>query len=660
MTTAAFFSHLPRNQLSSLEMQLQQHLCAAAVVADQLFPASGSVSLQEWAEHRIPGQLTLRANSQGKVVLSLSKNGAAKAPDAPLPPPPNMTPPPSDPAAPNRQVPKPPPPASRPVQDKEAFFAGLPGDCFTAEEQKLREALTQCLSRGPLLLGKASQSVQQHLYRLLPQGSAVSLGEWIERRIGEEVIIQADSNGKSMCKLADSVAAAAAAEAPPPVETGSAGGTQAFLDRLPGDAFLPEEEALRSSMFDFLAKWTSKDLATLSNMIVDSAVSKACNKFIPKTVDLKDWIERRIGKEIELKKDSRGQFVIHLTERAHTHVMERLTKGGSGGASSSSARKVRGNDWFARLPEDSFLPAEDALREALLDFFAALPARGRGGSRVASLPDALKVRAVKKEKESLLPQGTKLEDWIERRIGAEVLCSKSMGGMVTLEFVGDPQDLEGRGGSMSSELAGFTHEEVEMDPEEERDTEPAGAERRQRDGQASKLLKAFLDNLNSHDGFTPVETELRQALLDFIETFEDPNGNPPTVWHAASDPQVKKARFQLLPRGSGVKLRDWIEHRIGEEVECVNIPGTDQVALGMAGTLDINNLTGGGPPAKRSRMEDGSAAGRRDDRGAGSGNHRRHRRPGRMRSPGRRGGRRREVGRPTGARSPGRRRRRRG
>merc|ERR1712070_249978 len=68
---------------------------------------------------------------------------------------------------------------------------------------------------------------------------------------------------------------------------------------------------------------------------------------------------------------------------------------------------------------------------------------------------------------------------------------------------------------------------------------------------------------------TECELDLRDALFDFLDMYEEQNpGIDPTVSQAGSkagDPRVHRLCRQLLPKQVG--LRHWINHRIGGEVQ---------------------------------------------------------------------------------------------
>merc|ERR1740121_2733089 len=153
-------------------------------------------------------------------------------------------------------------------KEKEAIFAELPADEFTPQEAAIRAALLDMLSLRPGMF---------------------PLMEWIDKRLGGEIKTSGPDGEIGL-----------QGDAAPdgPVDP------EAFFASLPTDSFGPEEEALREAIFDFLASWKSQALAHLGDLSKDSGV-KACQRsLLPPEVSLSDWVERRIGGEVELRKDS--------------------------------------------------------------------------------------------------------------------------------------------------------------------------------------------------------------------------------------------------------------------------------------------------------------------------------------------------------------------
>merc|ERR1740138_1036345 len=98
----------------------------------------------------------------------------------------------------------------------------------------------------------------------------------------------------------------------------------------------------------------------------------------------------------------------------------------------------------------------------------------------------------------------------------------------------------------------------------------------------------FFDSLPT-DSFTEDEEALRDALLTFLETWQE--GEPPTLSNAGSDAAVRSNRVKVLPKGTPVSLKDWIDRRMGGEIEMQPDPG-GQMRFGIRGEL---NMSGAGP-----------------------------------------------------------------
>jgi len=102
------------------------------------------------------------------------------------------------------------------------------------------------------------------------------------------------------------------------------------------------------------------------------------------------------------------------------------------------------------------------------------------------------------------------------------------------------------------------------------------------------------------DGFTPDEEQLREALLAMLKSWRGPGA--PTVAEGEKNARVRKHKLKVLPDGCPASLADWIDRRIGGEVEMDEA----QKHFGLRGELEAqmknNKRPGnqsGGPPAKR-------------------------------------------------------------
>eukprot|EP00913_Durusdinium_trenchii_P030055 g28164.t1 len=181
----------------------------------------------------------------------------------------------------------------------EAWFRQLPPDEFQPFETQLREAL----------IGVAAKAQDFKL-----PGGRFPLQAWIDRRLGGEVRATVEKNFLEIALIPTA-----------PLYTQHVGTDEAFFAGLKDDSFSKdwgspmdeEEEALRESIFDFLAAWSSPDWAKIHDLSSDANVRGCCKNFLPSSVALGDWIERRIGGEIEIDQD-RAARAERETDRAPT------------------------------------------------------------------------------------------------------------------------------------------------------------------------------------------------------------------------------------------------------------------------------------------------------------------------------------------------------
>eukprot|EP00927_Polykrikos_kofoidii_P075003 TRINITY_DN7105_c0_g1_i1.p1 TRINITY_DN7105_c0_g1~~TRINITY_DN7105_c0_g1_i1.p1 ORF type:complete len:730 (-),score=161.31 TRINITY_DN7105_c0_g1_i1:182-2299(-) len=667
VATEAFFSTLPATLLPA-EEELRDGLRLVTNAAGALLPSD--VTLQEWVERRMPGEVTFSTSASGAINLSIFEEVAGAS----------LT---------------------------DAFFDKLPVDSFLHEEERLRAALTTALAGGPLSLNivMADLKVKAARSAILPK--EVQLHEWIERRIGAEVTVFLDDKGQRVCELASQ---SPAAGSPPDVKKQSVAGTisaatpasrEAFFADLPADVFRPEEEILRDAMFDFLAAWKSQELATLSHIGGDRAVQNARASFLPKEVSLKEWIERRIGGDIELTQDKKtGQWVVHLSVTARPIVtakyeaMEKAAREQE--AVKSKDREQVPAEFFASLPTDALKDEEVNLRGALLDWLHTWHANKRPGAPPPVLADAGQSKGVQHWRAILLPREVTLREWIERRIGAEIELLRDERGQYQVYASGKapksmappppppppappaPPVLHRRAeppppgppppptGSALGEAFFARLPEDELSPEElalrdavfdwieqsrpsetppflsdasrDRTVQQARTEllpaelplrmwierriggevevtkdergrfllyarnaerpKREEGNHRRDQLEAFFESLPS-DGFAPEEERLRDAVLQFLENWK--GEEPPTLTHAGQDPDIKKGRISFL---KNVSLKEWIDRRIGGEVEMAMAP-SEQWVVGIRGTIDLSSLA-----KKRSPGADGTKGGR--------------------------------------------------
>lgn len=558
-----FFDRLPK-KLTQAEETLRGHLRDAARTAANFLPPGNVVSLQEWVECRMPGEVELGTDDAGLVVLRPARNAREKEPDPAL----------------------------------QSFLSRLPSDQFLQEEEDLREAIVSACEKAPETLAQVKRlpSVLKCTKVLLP--AAIKLEDWIERRIGAEVAVETDAAGQRVCRLMGS-------EPLPRQESRNRekDRSEEFFRMLPKDAFLPEEEKLRMAIFDFLAGWSAQELATLQHCAQSPAVAEAKRvMFASHAVNFKDWIERRIGGELILRPDpaGRGELEIHLTPAARPVVAERVAllqarkppgiwpaparppphlhpppipapmphmAGGSERGSERSNRQDRRRDkerkepqhrdevskqsFFDKLPADELLEKELELRQILMDSLDIYFQKHPAGEGPALSMIAGQTKAYQEIKSSFL-KGVSLREWVDRRIGGEVATKMGSNGQVIIF----PRDREVNESSADADEVMETAAEL--------------------DGKAQD----FFDNLPP-DGFLSQEEVLREAILNFLEAWDDVT--PPTMKVLQRNTEIRdltKACLSGAP--SSVSLKMWIDRRIGGEIATWRKDGrAREVSIGL-------------------------------------------------------------------------------
>jgi len=141
------------------------------------------VPLKAWIDSRIGGEVETTKDERGKIICRLREEMAEGDAEA---------------EAEGEAV------AEENPEDaeKEAFFAQLPPDGFTTNEEFLREALLDFHqawegSQSPMISqAEEDRRVWQYKKKVLPPGAHVSLAEWIHRRIGGELEVSEVAPGQ--------------------------------------------------------------------------------------------------------------------------------------------------------------------------------------------------------------------------------------------------------------------------------------------------------------------------------------------------------------------------------------------------------------------------------------------------------------------------------
>jgi len=374
----------------------------------------------------------------------------------------------------------------------ETFLAGLPDDNFTNEETNLRDAVLASLVNGPLAVSKLASDprLAPKIASLLLKGVSLSpfLRAWIENRIGGEVQLF-DEHGQKMCKLLS--------QNPPRQDstlsmqdslkhtTVTVAGSADFLKSLPGDELTEKELRLRQALLDFISRMikTSGRTPTLRDAAGSPSVKRPMTELLPKDVELRSWIEERIGEEIELRPGPTGQMSLFSrisvdsgesggttirgsasgAANAAVTTGQRTSEAGqrtseAGSATTSSASSVftpKVDAFFKSLPSDSFTDKEEALRDALLKFLKNWPS-----ITPPTISTAIKDAHVNSAGKALLQtSGVKLKDWINTRIGGEVETRPGGGSEVVFGLVGQLDMGDSAKGKRKAEsISGFAYD----------------------------------------------------------------------------------------------------------------------------------------------------------------------------------------------------------
>jgi len=612
----AFLSSLPDSRLTGLEASLRQALIDFIGARHPK-----GLPLIEWIDRRIGGEVEVRrVDGQDEIFLRGQSPGTGVA-------------------------------DSR--MDPQAFFSGLDPNGFSPEEEVLRDSVFLFLARwksrdlATLTDLSADPGVQRAARHFLPKG--VKLMDWIEQRIGGEVEIKRGKGGQETVLLTQSgmpfvfakmeELAGVKGKGPKggkgkgkepdddlPMKGKEGKGTasegrESFFNELPSSELLPEELALRHAVLKFIDDWPrigaslgkpNGAVPVLSDLGQDQQVLSSKKFLTAAKANLKEWIDRRIGGEVETRKDEKGQFQIWIRGAAPPRVRQTSQKvkgsGSDEGASDKKPSKTASaaDEWIANLPDDKHTDAEADLRQAILDYL-------QGKDKPIQLSEACKDRQITSCRSAFLPPEVGLRLWIDRRIGGEVETSKDEVGKYTLALRHQDGDLEEEPQDPPSQ-EDFPAEPAD-DPEAhddhifiEQPADDGGEHSRGRPGEIDKEAQReqFFAELPD-EGFTSDEEQLREALIDFLGDWKA--REPPTLSHAGGDPRIKKCKQKVLPKGTPVAFSDWINRRIGGEIELAEAPtGCGQLHFGFRGKLDRDAISkkrsygeSGNPPWKKGR-----------------------------------------------------------
>lgn len=477
-------------------------------------------------------------------------------------------------------------------RERDDYFAGLPEDDFTEPEAECRQVLLDALEgKGSV---RFSLIAQQDAVRQAKAGlrlpKCVTLSQWIDRRVGSEIIGVKDPTGEIMIHLAGE-------DATPPDQQ-----DEEFFGGLPADRFTREEEALREELLASLERNGGRAaMRTLTQGPEGQQLHHARSKLLPKGMKLALWIERRLGEEVLLVTDpDRGGQVVELAnplpkrqtskrkqvaEERRLHQDEPEEERAARIAAEQMEREARREEFFASLPEDELTPEEKALRKALLQAWVAKYRNGVGPPLRLSI--LCQDDAVRAAKFALLPDGVVVGAWVEARIGAEVVLSKDEHGNAMAEVA--PATAKSVCQSLGHQARGLVQ------------AGKGGGPPTMNQGKGSTLSvhsKGGVPSVPLRGPLTSDELQLRDALVAaLMRKGQTPEGGLPrlstlknrdhamaTAWGA-----VKASMLQANPSKEPT-LDQWIELRIPGEVSVVWEPSVK---------LSNGFLERGGHPQKR-------------------------------------------------------------
>eukprot|EP00747_Dinoflagellata_sp_TGD_P078705 gnl/TRDRNA2_/TRDRNA2_160194_c0_seq2.p1 gnl/TRDRNA2_/TRDRNA2_160194_c0~~gnl/TRDRNA2_/TRDRNA2_160194_c0_seq2.p1 ORF type:complete len:343 (-),score=42.93 gnl/TRDRNA2_/TRDRNA2_160194_c0_seq2:352-1380(-) len=313
----AFFARLPENQLDKEEAELLSLLQQVALKVQSLLPRS--VTLQTWAQRRIPQGLARDVNDTGLVYVPPAGKGSTPTP--PLFPPRAKLTQQTDAGAPvgtstgQTSTAKLSKSTSAPVEvrgravcakDYHAdFLNSLPLESYLPWESELREAILSYREshfRG-IPLERLENSGRLHNAIQSLNDAHVPLSDWISARMGAEVHVdEKEGVGAFMTFVPEDETAKEERRKSMELYRDQ------FLADLPSNALTPDEEALRHALHDFLSGWKAELPPTLTQACMDRNVAHAKRTLLPAEVSLNMWCEARLGDEIEMMRTHNNQL----------------------------------------------------------------------------------------------------------------------------------------------------------------------------------------------------------------------------------------------------------------------------------------------------------------------------------------------------------------
>jgi len=200
---------------------------------------------------------------------------------------------------------------------------------------------------------------------------------------------------------------------------------QDFLEGLPKDALSANEENLRAALVDawkqhWATKW--KTILSFSQIQQYESVRTAKLRLFPPGIGtsendaIKRWIGVRIPDEFTLSKKN-GQLVMAWKESDEDRE-RRIQEG-------LEQRKKESDEFLDSLDEHELTAEEYCLHDALLEAHRKQNDAKLHGSDHVLLSHICRDENVRKAKSALLPEAVSVRQWIEARIGEELILSET-------------------------------------------------------------------------------------------------------------------------------------------------------------------------------------------------------------------------------------------
>lgn len=446
--------------------------------------------------------------------------------------------------------------------EREIFFDELPLGELTAEEEALKEALYGAVSAfgGIARMNKISDdgNVKQAKAAFIPKGHVVSFGMWIQRRLGEEYVIEPDPNavGNQVISFADP----SLITGEKPQASTSKGKTAAGKSKGKGKegkskwaaSLGPQQTPLRSRVTATVNRHSTpfqgKGFGCAGGFAPAMGMSPvvrspgmapyyfqgkgkgAIGGPVLASPFMASKGKRALGMAVPLGKSKGKGTKGSLYEVKKELVRREQFLVGQAGAGETKAGLASADReaFFESLPSDNLTQEEVALLDALIEKVNSMGGSGRLNTVVVD-------PSVKQAKLDLLPnKSIGLSHWIQRRVATSLTVKPDpvAPDNQIVSIASESQDLPTSSHTSSHEQSGLSNK------------------REQQTAERDELFASFPDGY-----FSTEEEELMNAMTEKIRSL----GGSGRLNKVVQDATVIRAKRALLGKVAGVTY--WIEQR---------------------------------------------------------------------------------------------------